>query len=108
MPISSTDLKLYGCANMPEVDGTTAGGAIDLTTRIVFDDAAKANVFGSTFDVVSDQAGDNSQTVEVFGRDSTGSIVTDSKVLNGTTLVNGTVTFAEILKVTISAAHTGN
>lgn len=108
MPIASTDLKLYGCADMEEVDGSTEGGAIDLTTRIVFDSPALANVFGSTFDVISDQAADNSQTVEVYGRDSTGSIVTDSKTLNGTTIVHGTVTFAEILKVTISAAHAGN
>jgi hypothetical protein len=108
MPIAASDLKLYGSTNMEEVDGATQGGAIDLTTRIVWDSAALANVFGSTVDFVSDQAGDNSQTVEVYGRDSTGSIVTDSKTLNGTTVVAGTVTFAEILKVTISAAHAGN
>lgn len=108
MSVASTDLVVYGCASEPQDDVSTTGGAIDTTTRIIFDSSALANVLNDKVTVLSSAAGDNTQTVTVTGRNTAGSIVTDVINLNGTTAVNGVVVFQRILKIVISAAHTGS
>lgn len=107
MSVTSTDLVFYGAANQPEADGTTVGGAIDTTCRYVFDSSTLANTLNDSVEVLSSASGDTSQTVTITGRNTAGSIVTDSLSLNGTTVVNGTTVFERILKVVISASHTG-
>lgn len=103
MAVSSTDIVVYGSANMPEADTGTAGGAIDTTTKIVFTDIAAAD----TVAVSSDNAGDTTQTVTVTGRTSAGSVVSEELSLNGTTRVTGSQTFERILKIVVSGSHTG-
>lgn len=103
MSIVSSEIIIYGSANMQDTDSGTQGGAIDTTTRVVFTDISAAD----TVEVLSDNAGDTTQTVTVTGRLATGVITTDVLSLNGTTVVNGVVTFERILKVVISASHAG-
>lgn len=107
MSVSSSDIIIYGSANMRESDTGTQGGAIDTTTRVVFDDATLANTLNTVVKVVSDNAGDTTQTVTIYGRNSTGSIVSEALSLNGTTVVTGSTTFERILKVVVSASHSG-
>ena len=107
MPLSNSDLVFYGSANMPEADGATAGGSIQTNTRVIFDDATLGNTLNDTVEVLSSNAGDTSQTVTVTGRNSSGSIISENFNLNGTTVQNGATTFERILKVVVSASHTG-
>jgi hypothetical protein len=107
MSISASDIVIYGSANMQESDSGTQGGAIDTTVRIVFADSTLANTLNDTLEVLSSNAGDTTQTVTVYGRNSAGSIISEAFALNGTTVVNGATTFERILKIVVSASHTG-
>jgi len=107
MSLTPSQLVYYGCADVDETDGTTVGGAIDTTTLIVFSDPTTVNSLGTTLKYVSTNTGDTTQMVTVTGRDSTGSIDTETKTLNGTTVVTGSVTFQRILKVVMSATAVG-
>lgn len=107
MSVASTDLVIYGSANIPTTDSGTMGGAIDTTVRYIFDSSSLANTLADTLEVLSSSAGDTSQTVTVYGRNSAGSIVNEVFTLAGTTVQNGATTFQTILKVVVSASHTG-
>jgi hypothetical protein len=108
MSVSSTDLIWYGSAVMAEVDGTTQGGAIDLTTIVV---PASSSLFNAMsdgkVDIVSSSTSDNSQTVTIYGRTDAGSIVSEALSLNGTTTVNGTLTYNRLEKIVMSATAVG-
>lgn len=87
MSVVPNEIVIYGSANMPEADGVTVGGAIDLTKRVAFFDVVAAG----TLDVVSSSASDTAVKIQVTGRDSTGTIVTPAAVtLTGTTLIAAT------------------
>lgn len=107
MSVSSSDLVVYGCANHQETDSGTQGGAIDLTVRLVFDDATLTNTLNTVVKTTSSSGADTTQTVTVYGRNSTGSIVSEALTLNGTNIITGAVTFERILKVVVSGSHTG-
>lgn len=107
MSVVSADLIIYGAANIAESNTGTTGGAIDTTVRYVFDSSTLANTLNDTIDIVSDNAGDTTQTVTVTGRNSEGSIVTEEFALNGLTPIVGSTIFERILKITCSAAHDG-
>lgn len=106
MPVVAADIIIYGAANMPENDSTTAGGAIDKTIKIL--DTDMGDVGGTdTVEVLSDNAGDTTQTVTVTGRDASGLIQSEVFSLAGTTPQNGSQSFERILKIVASATHTG-
>jgi len=107
MSVASTDLVIYGAANIQTTDSGTQGGAIDTTVRYIFDSSSLANTLQDTVEVVSSNAGDTTQTVTITGRTAGGSITTDPISLNGTTPVSGAVTFETILKIVVSASHSG-
>lgn len=108
MSIVAADIVIYGALNIAEADGATHGGAIDNTVRYVFDDATLANTLNDTIEVLSSAAGDTTQTYTITGRNAAGGIITEGPTtLTGTTPINGVVTFERILKVVISASHTG-
>lgn len=104
MAVVDTDIIVYGSANMQETDTGTQGGAIDTSVRIIFTDLTE----NTTVTVVSDNAGDTTQTVTVTGRIADGTITSDAISLNGTTPAAGATTFERVLKIVVSAAHTGN
>lgn len=107
MPVITSDIVIYGATNIAEDDVSIQGGAIDSAVRYVFDDSSLANTLNDTVEVLSSNVGDTTQTVTVYGRNSGGSIVSETLSLNGTTVVNGAVTFERILKIVVSAAHAG-
>ena len=106
MPIASTDITVYGAANMPETDAGAAGGAIDKTVIILNQDMQ--DIGGTdTLDVVSDDAGDTTQTVTVTGRLASGVIDTEAYTLAGLTPQTGAKSFERILKIVVSGTYLG-
>lgn len=103
MSVLASDIVVYGSAAMPESDSTTSGGAIDTSTKITFTDIATTD----NVTVISSNAGDTTQTVTVYGRDSTGVIVNEALSLNGTNRVVGAQNFERISKIVVNAAHSG-
>src|SRR5581483_6117712 len=91
---SWSDVKFYGSANIPDVDGSTTGGAVSFAKNIDFSDPTSAG----TMDYVSSSASDTAAVITISGRDSTGVIVTEAKTLNGTTVVTGSQSFERLLK----------
>jgi hypothetical protein len=94
--VTPNNIAFYGSANMPTADGATTGGAVSTSTRIGFTDLAATG----TVNYVSDSASDMAATLSVVGRDSTGTIQTETKTLNGTTPVTGAQSFQRLLSFT--------
>lgn len=103
MSVTAADIVLYSSANMPESDSGTSGGAIDLTSRVVFTDISTTD----NVTVISDAAGDNTQTVTVYGRTASGTLTSEVLNLDGTNRVTGGTNFERIMKVVVSATHAG-
>src|SRR5262245_18772454 len=94
MSVLKANLRFYGSANMPDSDGSTTGGAVDFSKKVVFTDI---NPTG-TVDYVSSSASDTAATLQAFGRDATGVIQNETKTLTGTTIVAGSQSFERLLK----------
>lgn len=104
MPIIGTDLNCFASLNRPEDDTTVSGGAVDRDNETTFTELA-AN---DTLELVSNNAGDTTQNVTVTGRDNTGAVISDTKQVDGTNIVNFVGTFERILKVLMDADAVGN
>lgn len=103
MAVQQADLKAYQAANMPEDDVSTTGGAVATSGLIEFTDLA-AN---DTLEAVSDNAADT-MNLTLVGRDAGGAIVTETRALNGTTVVGFvTNTLERVLKATLAAGAAG-
>jgi len=100
MSIASTDLLLYGSANLPSDDVSTTGGAIDATMRPEYTELTANSVIA----IVSDGA--DTRQVTITGRLATGAVDTETLTLNGTTEVVGAKTFERIQKV-VAASTSG-
>lgn len=104
MSIVASDIVAYGSAVMPDDDATlNIGGAIDATTRVVFTDIVATD----QVEILSDNAGDTTQTVTIYGRNAAGELVSEAETLNGVTPVTTDTVFERILKITLSASATG-
>jgi hypothetical protein len=104
MPIASSDIKFYGSTVMAELDSTSnQGGAINTAIKMLFTDISTTD----NVTVISSSAADTTQTVTVTGRAASGSIISEVLSLNGTTRVVGASNFERILKIVVSASHTG-
>lgn len=103
MSVTAAEIITYASANMPEDNVSTSGGAIDTTCKITYTDISTTD----NVTVLSSNAGDTTQTVTVYGRDGTGTIVSEVLNLNGTTRVTGSQLFERISKIVVSASHTG-
>jgi hypothetical protein len=87
MSVTPNQVVLYGSTDMPEVDGSTVGGAINFANRVAFYDLPSA----MALDVVSSSASDTATKIQVTGRDSTGTVQTPTAVtLTGTTVITST------------------
>lgn len=107
MSVASTDLVIYGAANIQLTDTGTQGGVIDATVRYVFDSPTLANTLAETVEVLSSSGADTSQTVTVYGISSTGASINEVFTLNGATVQNGATTFQRINRIVVSASHAG-
>lgn len=94
MSVDPSEIRFYGSASMSDGDGTTQGGAVSFSTKVVFFDIS-AN---GTMDYVSSSASDTAATLAVTGRDATGVLVTETKTLTGQTPVAGSQTFERLEK----------
>jgi hypothetical protein len=107
MSILRKDIVFYGSNTMAEDDVTQqVGGAIDVATKVSFQNIA----VNGNIQVVSDNAGDVSQTVTVTGRNPSGVVITEGKTLNGLTPVAMTTNtnWERLLKAVKSASCAGN
>jgi hypothetical protein len=101
MSIVASELIAYGATSRPVDDTSTTGGTLDTAYRPVFTQLA-AN---STVRLVSSSASDVTPLrIRVIGRDATGTVVTEDKVLTGTTAVTTTATFERIQSIEIRNA----
>ena len=102
MALQTTDIKIYGSANMQELDASSPqGGAIDTSIKMTFTDMSSNAPVNVVSDVVSD-----SGTVDVRGRLAGGSIANETINLLGTDVASGAIVFERILRI-YSAGHTG-
>ncbi len=105
MSVKNKNIIAHGSATMPDDDVTTnIGGAIDKAKKVTFADLVNTG----TVEVVSDNAGDTTQSVTVYGRNAAGEKINETINLNGTTPVSGSLSFERLMKVTKSATTTGN
>lgn len=102
MPVAA-DLVAYLSANHPTDDVSTAGGARQADERPL-DDQFAANAVAA---LVSDDAGDTTQTATVSGRDAANEEVSEAIALNGTTEVTTTQAFEVIHSVVLDAVAAG-
>lgn len=103
MSITASELIVYGSANMPEANGTTSGGAIDTTIKIIFTDISATD----SVEFVSDNGADT-MNITVTGRNAAGAIVAETVALTGTSPTTATTaTFERILKVVLASAAAG-
>jgi hypothetical protein len=100
MSVLPSDIIVYGSANMPEADGVTNGGAVDLTRRVAFYDIAPAG----NVDVISSSASDMAAKIGYYGRDLTGVVQSQTLTLNGQTWVTGSQTLERLLYAAVSGA----
>ncbi len=107
MAVASTDIVIYGAANIQTSDTGTQGGALDSTVRYVFDSPVLGNTLADSVEVLSSNGSDTSQTVTVYGILSTGVSTSEVFNLNGSTVQNGAVVFQRINRVVVSGAHAG-
>lgn len=94
MSVLSSDLQFYGSASMPDVDGSTTGGAYNSAILINFNDITP----NGTMNYVSSSASDTAAVITLSGRDSTGVIQAEAKTLTGVTPVTGSQTFERLMK----------
>jgi hypothetical protein len=103
MSVTPMDVIVYGCANMPEADGATVGGAVDFSKRIAFNDISP----NGTMDVVSSASADTATKITYAGRDATGAIQQETLTISGQTAVTGTKTLERLLYGALSGAGSG-
>lgn len=94
MSVLASDLVFYGSANMPDVDGSTTGGALSTAILIGFNDITP----NGTMNYVSSSASDTAAVLTLSGRDSTGVIQSEAKTITGVTPVAGSQTFERLMK----------
>lgn len=107
MTLTASDLKFYSSNVMPEVDGIAYGGAISRSGVVVFDDSTLANTLNVAVRASGTQTSDT-QNLTITGRNSAGTIISETLTLLGTTPVNGASTFERLLKISCSANHHGD
>lgn len=103
MSILISELIMYGSANHQETDSGTQGGAITTSVKLELTDISATG----TVEVLSNNAGDTTQTITVTGRDAAGVIVSQILTLNGTTPVASTQNYERILKAVKNATTAG-
>lgn len=107
MSVASTDIIIYGSANMQETDSGTQGGSIDVTTRVIFDSATLANDPGPGVVSVSGFGLMDTGNMTVYGRNAAGSLISEVIAISGVQQ-NGSTSFERILKCVITdGAPTG-
>lgn len=106
MPILASEMLLYGSANMQDTDSGTQGGAISTTKKVGFADiGTPGNV-----QIVSSSGSDTTPTVQVDGRNSGGTLISETKTLSGQTpvVMTANTTWERLLKAAKSGTTVGD
>lgn len=98
----NTDIKCFASGNMPEVDTTISGGAIDTTTLVEFTDLST----NGALEVLSSSAAD-AMNLTIVGRNAGKSIASETNALNGTTVVSFVTTLERLLTAALASAAAG-
>jgi hypothetical protein len=98
MSVILSDVFFCGSANMPDVDGSTTGGAINTAISTSFADLASTG----TVNYYSSSGSDTAAIITVTGRDAAGVLQTEAKTLTGTTAVVGSQSFERLMKAVAS------
>lgn len=103
--IAVTDAVLYCAQSHPTTDAGIVGGAIDPLMRATFTDIATDDA-----EVLSDNPSDTTQSMTIKGRLAGGSVVTETRTLNGTTAVIFSTlgVFERVEEVRLSGPAAGN
>lgn len=102
MPLTLTDLKLYGSASMPDDNiPTNIGGVVATSKKVSF-----ADISGAA-QLVSSSGSDTTQSVNLSFRLTSGVLTTESKTLTGTTPVLYLASIERLLKGVKSATTAG-
>jgi hypothetical protein len=100
MSVLPSDIVVYGSADMPETDGATIGGAVDFTRRVAFYDVGPTG----SVDVISSASSDTATKIVYSGRDSAGTIQSQTLTLNGQSWVTGSQSLERLLCGALSGA----
>lgn len=104
MPVTSTDIQWWGSAVMPVDDSTlNIGGAIDVTKKPLFTRLGSL----STLEMLSSDAGDTTQTVTIYYLDAAGTLQSETKTLNGLSIVSFVASMLTFLRAVKSTTTTG-
>jgi hypothetical protein len=102
MPLTLTDIKLYGSASMPDdATPTNIGGALSTSKKVSF-----ADINGSA-QLVSSSGSDITQAVTLSFRLTSGVLTTEAKTLGGTTPVLYLASIERLLKGVKGATTNG-
>jgi hypothetical protein len=107
MSVTSGDLIFYGSNYMSESDATVQGSGIDTATRVVFDSSTLANAPAGPVGVVSSLTTDTGVYVDIYGRNTAGSIVSGTIEVSGNVITSGTTSFERIMKIVQRPGHSG-
>ena len=104
MPLAASDIQWWAASVFPIDDSIqNIGGGIDLTKKIIFTRLGTL----STLEMLSSDAGDTTQTVTVYYLDAAGVLQSDTKTLNGVSVVAFTGNMLTFLRCVKSAGTTG-
>ena len=100
---SVEDVVVCASAVMPEQDSDLdIGGAIDVTTRVVFNELSQL----TAVEWFSSDPSDNQMT-DIFGRTATGVVALEAGALDGTNVVSGSLVLSRFLRAHIAPGHVG-
>jgi len=104
MSVEAKNIIIHGSTTMPDDDSTTnIGGAIDKSIKLSFAPLENTGVLK----IVSENAGDVSQSITVHGRNAAGEKISEAIYLDGLTPVAGSSSFERIMKAIKSATTAG-
>jgi len=105
MSVEAKDIMVFGSANMQDTDSGTQGGAEDKSKKVVWYDLSADD----DVEAVSENSGDTTQSITVYGRNAAGELVNETISLNGQTpaQAGSPKTFDRLLKATKSASTSG-
>lgn len=95
MAITAADLVVIGAANHAEDDVATQGGVRAQGKKIALVDITANGLMR----IVSSSVSDTDQVYRFTGKDATGGDITEDLTANGTTNVDGTLTFERVNKI---------
>jgi len=104
MSVEAKNIIIHGSATMPDDDSmTNIGGAINKSVKMTFRELENTGILK----IRSENAGDTSQSITVYGRNAAGEKISEAIYLNGLTGVPGSSSFERIMKAIKSATTVG-